>query len=372
MAIAYDNAMKSAGDVLVVGGGVIGLTTAYFLARDGVRVTVLDAGELGRESSWAGAGIINPGNLDKATTPITRLLGLSTALHPTLAGELRERTGIDTGYRRCGGIELQSGIDETTLRLWRAEGIRHELIEASDWGQVEPALELLPEPGYYLPDMAQLRNPRHLKALIAACGQLGVACLPNRAVREFKRDGSRIVAAVTDQGEWQAERFLVAAGAWTRRLLEPLGAKGNVFPVRGQIVLFNPGRVVFRTIVSRGKHYLVPRDDGRILAGSTEEDAGFTKATTPEATAKLTTLAHELVPALRDAPIEVAWSGLRPGTGDELPYLGRVPETDNLFLAAGHFRAGLMLSPGTAQVMSQLIRGQCPTIPLDAFSLERG
>lgn len=363
--------MESRREVLIVGGGVIGLTTAYYLARAGVRVAVLDKGDFGREASWAGAGIINPGNLERATSPMSRLLGLSTSLWPALTQELLERTGIDNGFRACGGIELVSGIDQSLIQSWRAEGIRHEPIAAEDMQRIERVFTNIPEGGFYLPDMGQVRNPWHVRALIKSCPMLDVELIPNQAVHEFRRVGSRIAAAITDRGEFSADRFLIAAGAWSDKVLHLLGIAAGIFPVRGQIVLFNPGRLVFKTILSRGKSYLVPRTDGRVLAGATEEDVGFEKANTPEAVATLTKFARELVPALVDAPVETTWSGLRPGSRDELPFLGAVDGFENLYLAAGHFRSGLMLSPGTGLAMSQVLQGQKTAIPLDEFSLNR-
>src|SRR5262245_43622302 len=291
-------------DVLIVGGGVIGLTTAYFLAQQRLRVAVVDQGEFGRESSWAGAGIINAGSFDHATTPLTRLLGLSTLLYPKLSQELQHATGIDNGYRKCGGIELISGIDPTTVETWRKEKIRFEKIRAHDLRRIEPEFVAVDEDGYFLPDMAQVRNPRHVRALYVACDRLGVECMPQRSVLGFRRDRTRIVAASTKKGELAADRFLIAAGAWSRQTLDPLGVGCEVYPVRGQIVLFHPGRVAFKTILSRGKHYLVPRMDGRVLAGSTEENVGYDTQTTPEGITMLTSLAHDWVPALRNARVE--------------------------------------------------------------------
>jgi glycine oxidase len=368
---AYNDSMDAKRDVLIVGGGVIGLTTAYFLAQQRMRVAVVDKGEFGHESSWAGAGIINPGSFDHATTPLNRLLGLSTMLYPSLSRELLEATGIDNGYRRCGGIELRSGVDQAMVETWRKEKIRFEAVPAREMRRIEPEFAAIAEDGYYLPDMAQVRNPRHMRALYVACDKLGVECLPQRAVEGFRREGSRIVAAVTEKGELAADRFLIAAGAWSRQILEAIGVGCDIRPVRGQIVLFNPCRVLFKAILSCGKRYLVPRSDGRVLAGSTEEEVGHEKRNTPEGVAQLTRLAHEWIPALRDVPVETTWAGLRPGTHRDVPFLGPVPGFENLHLAAGHFRAGLMLSPGTGLAMSQMLQSQSPAIPMEPFAPDR-
>ena len=142
-------------------------------------------------------------------------------------------------------------------------------------------------------------------------------------------------------------------------------------PIRGQIALLHTGTPLMRRVVNVGKRYLVPRDDGRVLVGSTEEDVGFVKHTTAEAIAELLRFGVELVPALKNAALENCWAGLRPATPDERPYLGRIPGFDNAFVAAGHFRSGLQLSPGTAVVLRQCILGQPVDIDLSAFRLDR-
>src|SRR5262249_50582359 len=178
----------------------------------------------------------------------------------------------------------------------------------------------------------------------------------------------RVESGETESGQLTACRFLVAAGPWTEQLL-PNGS--HVFPVRGQMVLFRPRAPLFRSILSRGGKYLVPRQDGRVLAGSTEEDVGFDKRTTEQAIHDLTATAHAWVPALADAPVETTWAGLRPATCDGLPYLGRMPGFDNLYVAAGHFRMGIQMSPATGLVMSELLQDRPTIIPLQAFAPDR-
>jgi glycine oxidase len=194
---------------------------------------------------------------------------------------------------------------------------------------------------------------------------------PRCAVHAFVEKEKRILAAETTAGRIAAGKFLVAAGAWTDSLLAAVGCRLDIHPVRGQIALLNTGRPVLARILLDGKRYLVPRTDGRVLVGSTEEDVGFDKRTTASAIAELLTFAQTLVPALADAQVEQCWAGLRPGSGDGLPSLGRIPGYDNLFVAAGHFRSGIQLSPVTGLVMKELIMGQAPTVPLEAFRPDR-
>ena len=367
-------------DVAIIGGGVIGLTTAYYLAREGVSVQLFDRSELGTEASWAGAGIIPPGNLSRAATAYDRLRASSSETFPSLSAELREQTGIDNGYRVCGGIEVFGEHAEESTRLWEAEGIEFlpplRFGEGNRGGEVcllEPQLRLPPGSAYHLPGMAQVRNPWHIRALVAACESIGVKLFTQTPIIRMQASGNRIQSAINESGiEHQAGNYLFASGAWTDRLLSPLGIRTGVHPVRGQIVLFRPSQPLLRRIVNIDKQYLVPREDGRILAGSTEEpEAGFEKRTTEAGINGLIRFATELVPALASAPIEKTWAGLRPGSMDGLPYLGRLPGFENAYVAAGHFRAGIQLSPATARVMCELLTDRIPSIPLDDFRVNR-
>jgi glycine oxidase len=362
--------MSASPDVLILGGGVIGLTTAYFLAREGVRVEVVDRGDFGQEASWAGAGILAPGNPARARTPIDQLRAHGVTLYPALSAELRERTGIDNGYLRCGGLEFVAPGEETTDKEWRGEGIAFERLDDKAVSRLEPAVA--PRGGAFLiPDMAQVRNPRHLKALQAACASLGVLLHPGWHVHGFEQQGRRITAAQSVSGPLRAARYLLAAGAWTDSLLNQLGFQVNIHPVRGQIALLHPEAPLFRRVLLLGPRYVVPRADGRILVGSTEEDAGFDKRTTAGAVRDLLELACTLAPPLAQTPLERSWAGLRPGSPDGCPFLGPVPGFDNLFIAAGHFRAGIQLAPATALVMKELLLGQKPTVPIEPFRLGR-
>jgi glycine oxidase len=363
--------MSTPADVVVVGGGVIGLTTAYFLARAGVAVCVIDRSELGREASWAGAGIVPPGNPGLARTAADQLRAHSSALFPQLSAELRERTGIDNGYCVCGGLVIPAPGEEAPEQEWAAEGARWQRVDAEGIRRLGPELRSGIDHGFYLPDMAQVRNPRHVRALQAACEGLGVRLRPHCGARSLVTGRGRAEAVETDQGRLNAGQFLVAAGAWTDGLLAPLGWQPGIRPVRGQIALLNPGHPRLRPVLLVGNRYLVPRLDGRILVGSTEEDAGFEACPTAGGIAGLLTFATGLVPGLAAAPLERTWAGLRPGSPDGLPFLGPVPGWDNVFVAAGHFRAGIQLSPGTGLVMSDLLLGRPPSLSLEPFRVDR-
>jgi glycine oxidase len=360
--------MQKTSDVLVVGGGVIGLTTAYRLAGRGVSVRLIERGEPGRESSWAGAGIIPPGNPDSARTDVDLLRAVSSQMFPALSEELRGCTGIDNGYRVCGGLEFFENAEEETryTSLWQAERLAFERRTPSQLQSLEPNLQPSTRHGVELPGMAQVRNPWHLQALIAACRSAGVELQSNVAFSAWETDGNRVVAVRTESGErLVAGQYLLAAGAWSAKLLQPLGIDLPVVPVKGQIVLFRTPRPLLNRIIGVGKMYLVPRADGRLLAGATEEpEAGFRKETTPIGREHLLQFAYGLCPALRDA------AGLRPGSRDGKPYLGNVPGFSNLFFAGGHYRAGIQQSPASGLWMAErMIDGTCEM--LEGFRLDR-
>ena len=362
--------MNERADVLILGGGIIGLTCAVALADAGLRVEIVERGEFGREASWAGAGIVPPGNFDRAPTPLDKLRAYGATHFPDFSRRLLDETGIDNEFTVCDGVEFLTPDEEAEYPdLWRAEGLTVERLEDGCRGVVTP-------PGrsaWHLPGFAQVRNPRHLRALIAASQQRGVRMTPGTAVEGWQfRDG--IVTGVTlADGVLRTDRqYVVAAGAWANDLLAPLGQSQRVRPVRGQIVMFHGRPGLVPHVLLCGKRYVVPRRDGRVLVGSTEEpEAGFTKGTTPAGIAGLTAFARDLVPGLRDAEVEAAWSGLRPGSADGLPTIARVPEHSNVIAAVGHFRAGIQLSVGTAALVRALVTGADWPIDPAGFAFDR-
>lgn len=362
-------------DVVIVGGGVIGLSVAYALAKEGVRTTVLDRRELGREASWAGAGLIPPCS-ERPAQPFETLRSWSSRLYPEWSQALREETGIDNGFRRTGGVDVAWTEDEenelrTSAGRWRSDGIAYERLAPGDFIRVEPALNPTLRVVYYLPDRAQIRNPWHLEALVAALKARGAILRPNQAALGFETEAGRVTAVDTEHGRIPCGQVIVTAGAWSAGLLETLGILAPTPPVKGQIVLLR-GRVgLLRRIVEHGRMYLVPREDGLILVGATEEDAGFDTRTTAHGVRNLLDEAIRLIPDLAQADVQRAWAGLRPGSLDNRPYIGAAPSYPNLFVAAGHKRAGLQLSTATAEAVTDLVLGRPPRIDLNIFRLDR-
>jgi glycine oxidase len=363
-------------DVVIVGGGVIGLAVADALARLGLRLAVVDRRELGREASWAGAGLIPPDAENPARHPLVALRSLSTRLYPGWASVLEEETGIDIGYRRSGGVdvawtELQAQELVTKAGRWRAEGIAYERLSPRDYARVEPALSPELRAVYFLPDRAQVRSPWLLRALMTAVYQRGGHLTMWQEASGFRIDDRRVTAVETSKGDLKCGTVVVAAGAWSGSLLAAIGVHAPTPPLKGQIVLLRGKRALIRRVVELGNNYLVPRDDGRVLVGSTEEDAGFDTLATWAAARDLLDFALRVCPVLREAEMETTWAGLRPGSIDSKPYIGRASGFQNVIIATGHKRAGLQLAPATAELVSDLVLGRPPGLDIAAFRPDR-
>ena len=367
-------------DCLVIGGGVVGLSIAYELSGRGMRVRVVDQNAMGREASWAGAGILPAAVVDPDHPIYDALCQLSFNLHAAWSQRLVDQTGIDTGYRPCSELSFartedqHSSLDAEVAAL-RRRGIEVNELAVDQLLQLEPALSGLNEGNlkacYQIPAAAQLRNPRHLKALVAGCRQQGVQFSENTKVQSIDAQSGRIQRLQTSSGTLQADRYCFAAGAWSGDLLSQLGCRLPIKPIRGQIALLKLPETRLQSVVYEKRRYMVPRDDGRLLVGSTLEDVGFDKRTTVSAITDLLSFATSVMPELATVEVEKCWAGLRPCTPDRMPYLGRLPNMDNAFVAAGHFRWGLYLSPATAVLMSELMRDERPQIDLQTFRLER-
>ncbi|NIP86166.1 MAG: glycine oxidase ThiO [Planctomycetales bacterium] len=367
-------------DCVVIGAGVVGLSLAYELSGQGMRVHVLERGTAGQEASWAGAGILPAAVPSPPDRAYQQLSGLSVRLHAQWAPALLAETGIDNGYRRCGEIYLaRSDVQAAQLKAEMGElsdrGVQVVPLAPRALAEREPALAERaggPLPAcFHLPGSAQLRNPRHLQALVAACRKRGVQLSEQTVAEGVDIQQGRLRQLHTSAGSLRAENYCFTAGAWSGSLVELLGVQLPVKPMRGQMVLLKTPTPQLRSAVHEGPCYLVPRDDGRVLVGTTLEDVGFDKRTTAAAIVQLLDFASAIMPALSSAEMETCWAGLRPDSPRGMPYVGRVPGLENAFVATGHFRWGLWLSPATAVVLSELVRGRTPQIDLTPFRLDR-
>ncbi len=358
---------------VVVGGGLIGMLTAYELVNAGWRVVLLERGAVARESSWAGGGIISPLYPWRYADPITELARWSQGHYPSLIQALREQSGVDPEWTRSGLLMLDTA-DREEAHAW-AERFGYGLDELSgdELHQCEPKLAGTIDHALWMENVAQVRNPRLAQSRYHTLINLGVSIREQSGVDELLCHGGRITGVRTSGQVVEADVVVIAAGAWSGRLLaehDLLPEKCfDIRPVRGQMLLFNgPPGLISRIILGQS-HYIIPRRDGRVLVGSTMEEVGFDKETTSEAREALLEAAHRLVPALADVPLERHWSGLRPGSPSGVPYIGEHPGVKGLYVNSGHFRNGVVMGPASARLLVNLIQGDSPILNPQPYSL---
>lgn len=361
----------SSADYLVIGGGLIGMLTARELALAGHRVRIVERGRVGRESSWAGGGILSPLHPWRYPEEVTALAAWSQPRYPEVTRELHQQSGTDPEWVQSGLLMLDASQRDEALAWAERHGYAMERLTGEEVARCEPGLGRAAGEALFMPEVAQVRNPRLLQAVRGSLEVLGVTISEGHEVTGLKIFGNRVHGVSTNLGEVEAENVVVAGGAWTARLLAGTGIKMPVRPVRGQMLLFDAEPEVVRRIVLEGDRYVVPRRDGRVLVGSTVEEAGFVKETTDEAFESLRSAALELIPRLRDYPIEHHWAGLRPGSPRGIPYIGAHPELRGLYINAGHFRNGVVLGLASARLLADLLLGREPAIDPAPYAVGR-
>ncbi|WP_338053413.1 glycine oxidase ThiO [Rhabdochromatium marinum] len=360
-------------DYLIVGGGVMGLLTAYELAKTDASVTLVEMRASGRESSWAGGGILSPLYPWRYARSVTQLALWSQARYPELARELLDLTGTDPEYRESGLMILDAEERDLALAWGERYQVPVELLDRTRLAAAEPNLALRLDNAIWLPGVAQIRNPRLTSALRAAIDHK-VTLRENEEVLDILAEDGRVRGVRTTKGELAAKQVVVCAGAWTAQLLERIGVAPRIRPVRGQMMLFHTKPEQIAHVMLYRDRYIIPRQDGRVLIGGTLEEAGFSKGTTSTAKDVLYRFAVELYPELQRASVEDHWAGLRPGSPDGIPYIGPYPGIDGLFVNAGHFRNGLVTGPASARLISDLMLQREPIVPPEPYALdaERG
>ena len=348
--------------ILIIGGGVIGLLTALELARSGEEVVLFERGDTGRESSWAGGGIVSPLFPWRYLDAVTRLARWSQAAYPELTAGLADATDVDPELTVNGMLVIAPGETQAALAWAETHGRTVQTVDAATFAELEPRASHRPDETIWMPDVAQVRNPRMVRALRRRLEQLGVTIHVDDPVERLRIDDGRCRGLVSLSGRHDAERIIVCAGAWSGDLLGSWPAPPEIHPMRGQMLLFRAEPGTISRIVLEGSRYVIPRRDGRTLFGSTIEDVGFEKTTTQSARDELYAIATERFPVLKDYPIEAHWAGLRPSSPAGVPYIGPHPTIDGLFINAGHFRNGIVLGPASARLVSDLVLGHTPII----------
>ena len=349
--------------VLIVGGGAIGLLSAYTLAQAGVQICLLEQGQLGGESSWAGGGIVSPLYPWRYSPAVTALAHWSQDFYPRLGEQLLAQTQIDPEVNVTGLYWLDLDDEAEALAWAQREGRALRRVDVAAVERAVPALAAGFGRAVQMADVANVRNPRLLKALRAALEQMPNVTLHEQcAVTGFVREAGRIVGVRTANGDLYADQVVLTAGAWSGELMKTLGIELPVVPVKGQMILYKCAEDFLPAMVLAKGRYAIPRRDGHILVGSTLEHAGFDKTPTDEALASLKASAIELLPALADAEVVGHWAGLRPGSPEGIPFIGPVSGHDGLWLNCGHYRNGLVLAPASCQLLADLLLGREPIV----------
>jgi glycine oxidase len=348
-------------DAAVAGGGLIGASIAFELAAEGLNVAVFDAQHPGREASWASAGMISPAPESSAMASLLPISMASVRLYPEFIQHVEEVSGKTVGYRNDGALDLllngtgQAEMDEI-LALHRGAGLRAEPLSGPEAREIEPAITGDLRAAIHRPDEASRDNRLLTEATLEAARRKGVDIFPGNGAKALWKEGDACKGLQLQSGRVEARWTVIAAGCFSASI-EGVAAYAPVIPAKGQMMALRCDSVNLKKDLWSGHMYLVPRHDGRIIAGSTVEYEGFDRSVTVVGMKRILTGAISMVPALESARIEETWAGLRPDSPDHLPILGPT-DVDGLLIATGHFRSGILLTPVTARLIRDWVTTQ--------------
>lgn len=356
---------------MIIGAGIIGLTTAERLLKSGFKVTLLERGKVGQEASWAGGGILSPLCPWDYTKAVTCLTQYSAQRYPAWTSAIRDTTGIDPEYHQCGML-IFPYYDMKKAEIW----CKKNHVEMH---QLEVPIPFLTkknnntfqlnkkEKAIFLPGIAQVRNPKLLRALQQQIIRLGGRITENCTVHEFNIKQNRIASLQSSCGQLVADKYIVAAGSWSKAILGKYALDLDIHPINGQMLLFKFDSRPFLSVLIKDNIYYIPRKDGHLLIGSTLEDTGFNKQQTPYTRDYLLSKAQILLPQLNDMPVINHWSGLRPASPQNIPTIGQHPMFNNLYLNSGHFRYGVTMAPASAEILANIITGAPQPIDIQPY-----
>jgi len=339
-------------DALVIGGGIIGMLTARNLQSAGLQVAVIEKNTLGSQATGAAGGILSTLNPWQGNSFIQSLVDEGRNHFAALADELRLETGIDPEYVRSGMLVLDCDEHEQAMTWAKEKNINVEYLEHAVLHKLEPALANTFQQAIYIAELAQICPPKLIDALRSSLQQKNIKIFEHTAVSKLNIENNMVRGVETAHEDIYAEHVFVCSGAWSKTLLK---GSVDIEPVRGQMLLYKPnGKIISRMLLKDGA-YLIPRQDGHILCGSTLEHAGFENQITQKARSKLEAVAHTLVPELTHHKLVRQWSGLRPGTQRTTPYISKHPEVNGLYLNCGHYRYGIVMSLASARMAAEMI-----------------
>ena len=353
-------------DTVIVGGGIIGGAIAFELARAGQRVVLIDRQQAGMEASWAAAGMLAPGAETADSVAVAPLGKLSLDLYPQWIAQVEAASGMDTEFEQKPGLQIFFGEGAARecaefIRLQRGLGLPTEEISLAEAHAIEPALSAEALAVARVEREARLDTRKLLAAVFRAAAQAGVELREREAVKGVRVERSHCEGVTTSAGEVRAKNTVICAGSFASQLAD-VARYAPTEPVRGQMAALHPATPVVRYVLRSHCGYIVPREDGRLICGSTAERVGYEKRVTPEGIEKILASARELAPALADAPVVETWCGLRPDTPDHLPCIGPT-DVAGLFIAAGHYRNGVLLTPITVKTVREFVLEGRTTLP---------
>ncbi len=358
-------------DVAIAGAGLIGGSIALELARAGLSVGLFDRQDPGQEASWAGAGILSPAPESAAMIPLVPLAKASMAIYPEFVRMVEDISGHSAGYRPKGTLQAIFSRDareelSTVIALHHGLGLKAEPLNTEDARELEPSLSEELEAGILRPDEASVDNRAMTHAVLEAARRSGVQFFSGNGAEAIWREGGKCVGLQLKGEKIEALWTVIAAGCFSANI-EGVAAYAPVRPAKGQMVALRSDNLKIERVLWSEKIYLVPRNDGRILAGATVEYTGFEKGLTAGGLEKILAGAIELSPGLAAARVEETWAGLRPDSPDHLPILGAT-DLDGLLIATGHFRGGILLTPITAKLVREWVTQQHVSVDWDRFS----
>lgn len=357
--------MNEAPDVLIVGAGVIGCSCAYMLAREGVRVVVVEQDRVGAHASGGSAGMLAVHAEHVDAGAFGRLGRLARDLFPVYAPRLREETGIDVEFQQNGMLTLITAEQAAEARAMTGPDLAW--LEPGDIRELEPELRGGWAGALFSPRDGQVNTGRLTAALAEGAAREGAEFLEGVTVTGLIEEGGRVQGVRTSAGDLPAETVVIAAGPWSGLLGEKIGERIPVFPVKGQLVWAKTRPLALHRPTYAPGCYLAPKYELGIAIGATEEDAGFDERPTLAGPARLIRAAVEACPALAGAELARVWASVRPGSADGLPILGPVPDRPGLILATGHFRNGILLSLITGELVKNWVLGREQPLDLSPF-----
>ncbi|MBI3661514.1 MAG: glycine oxidase ThiO [Acidobacteria bacterium] len=359
-------------DVIIAGGGIIGGSIAFELAKEKLRVAVIDRQQPGLEASWAAAGMLSGAPESPDSIPLAPLAKASLEIYPEYVAAVEEASGRPTGYRRDGTVmalflpHVERELS-TILAVHHGLGFATEAVRVEDARQMEPALNPAMRAAAWLPYEGRVDSRALTEAVLQAAEKQGVEILARPGgVKSLAVEKNRCTGVATGEEKISAGKVIIAAGCFSGTI-PTIERYAPTRPVRGQIVALQAEKVKLERVVRSEKGYLVPQANGRILAGSTSENAGFEKRVTPAGMQQILAAAVEIVPELAQASVVETWSGLRPDTPDHLPSLGPT-DIEGLLIATGHYRNGILLAPITTRLMREWVIQRKTSMTVDAFS----